>query len=87
MVMIGVLLALAASWFFLQAVPRARGALRGWRGVVLGGGAAALAVWSTRQAGAGPAVAVAQVLAVVMLAVPVMSYAQARRRAAGRRAA
>lgn len=80
----GVALAFAASWFFLQAVPRAPGALRGWRGSVLGFAAAAIAVWAVRADGLGLAVSVSAVLGLVILLVPTLRYLQARRRAARR---
>jgi hypothetical protein len=83
-VLIGVALAWVASWFFLQAVPRAEGSLRGWRGSALGLALAALAVWAVRVNGWGLAVSVSAVLGLVILAVPALSYLQARRSAARR---
>lgn len=81
---IGILLAAACGWFFLWATPRVDGALRGWRGMALGLGAAALAVWCVHAGGLGLATSVALVLGVAMLALPCLSYLRAARRRTAR---
>lgn len=70
----GFLLAVVGSALFLLATPRVDGPLRGWRGTFPGLLLAALAVWSTHASGLGLAASVAQVLAILILAIPCFSY-------------
>lgn len=85
---IGIWLAVVCGWLFLCATPRVDGPLHGWRGTALGLAAALLATWCIHASGGlGLAVSIALVLGVTMLALPGLSYLQAARRRAAKRAA
>lgn len=84
--LIGILLTFACGWLVLRATPRADGPHQRWPYAALGVAAALVAVGGIHAGGMGLAVSIAFVLGVAMLAIPCLSYCQARRRGASKRA-